>query len=453
MKVTAVFDIGKTNKKLFLFDENYQVVLKKYVQFEEKLDEDGYECDDLFAIKSWLTNSLHQILTDDQYDVQTINFSGYGASFVHLDRYGRPVAPLYNYLKPFPQDLLDQFHSKYGSPLTFARQTASPPLGMLNSGLQLYWLKYHKPEIYRNVRWSLHLPQFLSYLVTAFPVSDFTSVGCHTGLWDYAENDYHKWVYEEQIDRLLAPIADTHLSINKNFRGKVVKVGLGIHDSSSALLPYILSDKEPFLLISTGTWSIALNPFSQEVLTDEDLQNDCLNYMRIDGQPVKAARLFLGHEYKSQVKRLHTHFEKREGYHRNIHFDKSLISNLKQGYSRKFKFENMVKEKSAAVSNTRLDVFPNFETAYHQLMLELVDFQIESADRAIGKTPVKKIYIDGGFADNEIYVELLSQHFVDQQIITTQSPLGSALGAALVISEAGIDQHFMKEHFALKRFS
>ena len=41
VSVIAVFDIGKTNKKFFLLDEGYQIVLERSVQFEEITDEEG----------------------------------------------------------------------------------------------------------------------------------------------------------------------------------------------------------------------------------------------------------------------------------------------------------------------------------------------------------------------------------------------------------------------------
>ena len=39
-KVTAVFDIGKTNKKFFLFDKDFKEVHKEYIMFDEIVDED-----------------------------------------------------------------------------------------------------------------------------------------------------------------------------------------------------------------------------------------------------------------------------------------------------------------------------------------------------------------------------------------------------------------------------
>ena len=61
MKVWAVFDIGKSNKKLFLFDQNYQEVERFYTEMEEIEDEDGFPCDDLEAIENWVRESLYAL--------------------------------------------------------------------------------------------------------------------------------------------------------------------------------------------------------------------------------------------------------------------------------------------------------------------------------------------------------------------------------------------------------
>lgn len=450
MKVTAVFDIGKTNKKFFLFDQDRKEVFQEYSRFTEVEDDDGFPADDLHAIKDWVQGLFKRILESDQFDIRDINFSTYGASFVHVDQYGQPVAPLYNYLKPYPEDILQSFHDKYGDALTVAQETASPALGMLNSGLQLYWLKYAKPEIFAKIRWSLHLPQYISFLFTGIPVSDYTSIGCHTTLWNYEKGDYHDWVYAEGMDRILPPVVATNTSINMDYEGKHMKIGTGIHDSSSALLPYILADAKPFLLLSTGTWSIALNPFSEEILSEADLHNDCLNYMRIDGNPVKASRLFLGNEYKLQAEQLCEHFGKPYGAHKVVTFDPKIFQKLTGQNVHHYHFESIHFPREQA-EQTSYAAFTSFEEAYHQLMIELVELQVASAKLAIGNTPVRKIYIDGGFADNEIFVQLLSMAFPAYKLRTTKSPLGSALGAAIVISDKKVGRKFLKKHYTMRK--
>src|SRR3954466_495190 len=100
--VIAIFDIGKTNKKLFLFDEHYRIVLEKSEQFIEIHDEDGDLCEDLNRLTNWITSSLTEVLAMPDFSVQAVNFSTYGASLVLVDQAGNPVCPLYNYLKAYP---------------------------------------------------------------------------------------------------------------------------------------------------------------------------------------------------------------------------------------------------------------------------------------------------------------------------------------------------------------
>ncbi|GLB51258.1 hypothetical protein NBRC110019_02970 [Neptunitalea chrysea] len=449
-KVTAVFDIGKTNKKFFLFDKNYQEIFREYTNLPLTVDEDGYETEDLEQLELWMKKTFHQILESEKYEVKAINFSTYGASFVHIDHEGKALTPLYNYTKTIEKEITDEFYEKYGGELKIARETASPQSGMLNSGMQLYWIKKKYPETFDKIKYSLHLPQYLSFMFTSIPVSEYTSIGCHTNLWNYDKNDYHDWVYEERISRKLAPIVPTGASINTSYFGKKIKIGVGIHDSSSALLPYILSKKKPFLLLSTGTWSISLNPFNEESLTDVDIENNCLNYMRVDGNRVKASRFFMGNEYRTQIEKLGHYYNKDYGYHRTVKFDQDLYLKLIEKPSIYFKFEG-IRLQRKKLENTKLEGFKTFEEAYHQLMIELMELQIHTISNAIGNSKIGTIYIDGGFTDNDVFMKLMSHHFSSYKVLSTQSPLGSALGAAMIISNKEIDGTFLKENYRMKQ--
>jgi L-fuculokinase len=144
--VIAIFDIGKTNKKLLLFDEQYKLVQEQSEQLAETTDEDGFACEDVQALTQWVKNSFDAITNNGQFEIKAVNFSAYGASFVYIDAAGKVIGPLYNYLKEYPGYLKEQFYKSYGGETTFAKQTASPVLGNLNSGMQLYRLKYQQPE-------------------------------------------------------------------------------------------------------------------------------------------------------------------------------------------------------------------------------------------------------------------------------------------------------------------
>ena len=161
--VYAIFDVGKTNKKLLVFDEQHQLLEEQQQVCLETVDDDGFPCETLERLSHWVLSHWQQLRQHPHYQLRGVNFTAYGASFVHLDAAGRPVAPLYNYLKPLPDSLAERFYAELGSGAEeFAAATCSPRLGMLNSGLQLYWLKHAKPDLYTRVHTSLHLPQYLS---------------------------------------------------------------------------------------------------------------------------------------------------------------------------------------------------------------------------------------------------------------------------------------------------
>src|ERR1700678_4317694 len=111
--VIAIFDVGKTNKKLFLFDEDYNIVFERSARFNETVDEDGFPCENLDSLKLSVFDSLNEISKLKEFELKAVNFSAYGASFVYLDKNGEPIAPLYNYLKPYPDDLKKQFYDTY----------------------------------------------------------------------------------------------------------------------------------------------------------------------------------------------------------------------------------------------------------------------------------------------------------------------------------------------------
>jgi sugar (pentulose or hexulose) kinase len=387
-------------------------------------------------------------LAENKFDITAINFSTYGASLVHLDEDGEVLTPLYNYTKSFDEKIKEAFFSTYGPREKFALATGSPYSGMLNSGLQLYWLKKTKPGIFKKIKYSLHLPQYISYVFTGIPLSEYTSIGCHTAMWDFQKQDYHPWIYKEEIHRVLPPIVSTETSINMNYNGKRIKIGPGIHDSSAALLPYVRSIKKKFILVSTGTWSITLNPFSKRPLSKEDIRQDCLNFMRIDGSPVRSSRLFLGNEYNAQVAALSEHFKVSKDYHKTVKLDYDTFSDISGHIEPIFKWESFTTGTMTKKTNVTYD---SFEKAYHHLMFELVKLQVENIKLATGDDHIKRLYVDGGFSDNDIYIKLLSHYLRGMKLRTTDSSLGSALGAAIVISESQLNSEFLKKSYSLKK--
>lgn len=431
--VIAVFDIGKTNKKLLLLNEQYRIVFEQQTSMQEVTDEDGDPCEDLPLLISIMRQQLAAVLAMEEVTIKAVNISAYGASVVYIDENGDPAGPLYNYLKPYTETLSTRFYNTYGGREAFSHQTASPALGSLNSGLQLYRVRHCQPSLFSRTRYTLHLPQFLSYLFSGEVFSEMTSIGCHTALWDFMGRRYHPWVAAEGWLDKLPPMAPT-----SHVTGSQLPVGIGIHDSSAALVPYLLQFPEPFVLLSTGTWCISMNPFNHEPLTTEELQQDCLCYIRYDGLPVKSSRLFSGHTHETAVQQIAMIFGEDTQHFKELPYDPQIVEQLAQ---------------SPEFSNLEGLRYENSAVAYHHLVMSLVKQQRQATRLVLGDTQVRRLFVDGGFARNSIYMHLLAKAFPEMDVYAATVSQASAVGAALVIHDSWNTQPVPADLVQLKHYA
>jgi len=432
-KVIAIFDIGKTNKKILLFNENFEVVFKNSTRFDEVVDDDNYPCDDIEAIENWIQREIKKIQEQGEYSIKAINFSTHGATLVYLDTKGKRITPLYNYLKPLDHVDFNDFYDNFGGVDDFSRKTASPAYGMLNAGLQMYWLKNFKPHYWNKVESILHYPQYLSYLFTKKVTADFTSVGAHTATWDFDTMNYHSWLAEENIS-LPEPSNGKEATV-ATVNGVEIAIGSGLHDSSSSIIPLLKKNHgNEFILLSTGTWVIAMNPFSEEILTQTQLTNNCLCFMTPDKQQVKSSMQFLGRIHEVYLEALSSYFKVDIDTHLHLKLDKNRCTETISNPSRVFLAEGVDTEFEA--KEFLLHKFENYESAYYQLVFEISKKVIDAIDLILDKkNSLKDIYISGGFNRNEIFVEFLSLLNPNITIRIPDVKNESALGAALLMKD------------------
>jgi sugar (pentulose or hexulose) kinase len=299
-------------------------------------------------------------------------------------------------------------------------------------------MKQKKPKRFESIATTLHFPQYFPFLLTGRKFTDITSIGCHTMLWDYEKRTYHDWVTKEDLVRLFPPVTNSSHSISTSLFGQDVQLGIGVHDSSAALMPYLVSMSEPFLLLSTGTWNIAFNPFNNAPLTAEELKKDCLCYMTFEGNPVKASRIFLGHEHELQVKTIAAHFNTTQEAISKMEFDPELYDSISRqtdpgktiypiGMEGTGPFPEKVNQK------TVWSAFTSVEDAYHCMIRQLVKWQIVSLGLIDANQKVANLIVVGGFTKNQLFLEILKREAKHLNIFLSDHPRASALGAAWLV--------------------
>jgi sugar (pentulose or hexulose) kinase len=439
--VIAIFDIGKTNKKLLVFDSTYQILREESVRFDEITDDDGFPCEDLDKLTAWILQKFEELKLSGELLLQAVNFATYGASLVHIDERGQRVGHLYNYLKPYSEALMAQFIAEQGPASQFSMATCSPLMGHLNAGMQLYWIKKEKPALFNRIAATLHFPQYLSFLLTGKKFAEMTNVGCHSAMWDFKQKQYHAWLRKEGIQAKLSDITpgDHAVKCKNAISGEDIAVGIGLHDSSAAMIPYQHSFVDPFLILSTGTWTISLNPFNQELPDDKELSKGCLSYLSYYGRPVKTSMLFAGNDHDQQVQRIAAHFNVSGDFFKTVVAEDELVRRLSISAA-----QDALRRAAPALTSAIAPCafhrrsLPDFHTAleaYHYLIADIIDQQKLSSAMVLQGNRVEYIYVDGGFCRNALYMQLLANAFPGKKLYSASIVQGTALGAAMALHQ------------------
>ena len=66
-------------------------------------------------------------------------------------------------------------------------------------------------------------------------------------------------------------------------------------------------------------------------------------------------------------------------------------------------------------------------------MIDIIQKQVASTGLVLRNSPVKKIFVDGGFSTNEIYMKMLANAYSNLEIYSAVIPQATAVGAAIVL--------------------
>ena len=173
-----------------------------------------------------------------------------------------------------------------------------------------------------------------------------------------------------------------------------------------------------------------------------------------EGKPVKASRLFSGNDHDQQVKRISDHFNQNAAKYRTLPFDPEVIGTLRKRNSPSEKdAPNRNILKICPFANREISDFSTDEEAYHQLILDIISQQYVSTQLVLRGTTVKRIFVDGGFSKNAIYMNLLAAHFPAIEVFAASVAQATAVGTALSIHTAWNTKEIPNDLIELKYFS
>lgn len=294
MSAVAVLDIGKTNVKLALIDEDGTLLAERR-RPNAPLADGPYPHHDTEGIWHWMLATLGEFAAMARVDA--IVPVTHGATAALVDDEGL-VLPVPDYEHEPPAPLADYLALR---PAYEESRSPRLPAG-LNLGRQLAWLAHAYPGDFARARHLLMYPQYWAWRLCGVAAGEVTSLGCHTDLWDPRRQRYSSLVERMGWQPLLPPLRNAWDTLGTVLPALAERTGLpatcrivcGIHDSNASLLRHLGGGVAPAVL-STGTWVIAAAP--GRALDGLREEADMLANTSALGQPVPCMRFMGGREF------------------------------------------------------------------------------------------------------------------------------------------------------------
>jgi L-fuculokinase len=294
----AVFDLGKTNMKVVVFDPAGKVVAERgrpnaplapdakwpYL----KLDTEG--------AWSFLIGALKELSA--RHSIEAISTTTHGCAGVLMGREREALPPL-----DYEFDGFASVDFAYDAARPAYDETRSPHLPRgLNLGRHIFYFERQFPAPFKQASAFLTYPQYFAWRLGGAMASEATSLGAHTDLWRPKDGDLSTMVDNLGWRRLFPPMRkawDTLGTLKPEIAAATglapdVRVICGAHDSNASLVPHLILRRDPFTVISTGTWVIIMTVGGTARL---DPEADMLANVDVRGEPVPTARFMGGREF------------------------------------------------------------------------------------------------------------------------------------------------------------
>jgi len=294
-QTVAVFDIGKTNVKLALFDHG-RLLWEKTAPNRVLLGP-PYPHEDVETAWNFFLDALREAARTHRIDAIVPTAHGAAGALIGESNLAAPVLD-YEFAGV---EVIEPEYAKLRPPFA---ESLSPnlPAG-LNLGRQLAYQKWRCPDLFAKARHFVGYPQYWAWRLSGVAVSEVTTLGAHADLWAPRQGQPSSLVKSLSVEHLLPPLRrafDPLGPIKPEIAATCrlapeTPVFCGIHDSNASLLPYLVSRQAPFTVLSTGTWVILMCVgLSLEKL---DPRDDTLANVDALGRPIACGRFMGGREY------------------------------------------------------------------------------------------------------------------------------------------------------------
>lgn len=416
----AVIDIGKTNAKLALVDMSSLSEIAVLKRPNSVLQDGPYPHFDVEAIWSFVLAGLKTF--QQEHGVDAISTTAHGGSGALLQENLELAAPIMDY----EFDGLGDTENEYDRLRPSFQETGSPRLsGGLNFGAQLHWLFSKFPDVAVRTKHIVTYPQYWTTRLTGVVSTEITSLACHTDLWSPTEGRVSSMASARGWDKLLAPLKKANDKLGALLPEVSRQTGIdeftpvycGIHDSNASLYPHILSQKDQFCVVSTGTWVVVMSV--GDALVELDANRDTFMNVNALGIPTPSAKFMGGREFERLM----------EG--RPVGFTEQDVRSVLK--NRPMLMPSIEQFTGPYQGRTHEWIHGGNELTGGEYFVA-VSFYLALVSAMCVKLTGSRghLIVEGPFADNSLYVQMLC--VATGRPVASSAGTGTSLGAALLTS-------------------
>lgn len=454
--VIAVLDVGKTNKKLSIYNRRFQILDEARITFDPVIFQE-WETEPVNKLLIWMKAALKKFSI--RFHIRAISITTHGAACATLDAEGQLTHPVVSYTCPRGANIQYLFYKTFGLPESLQRSTCSADIGFANIAKILFQLKTLRPQAWAKTTRALFYPQYIGYEICGGMAMEPTYMGCHTYLWNYDENEWSHVAKQIGVDQLFPEKMnrawDCLGRVKPNWAQECglpadCLVTVGIHDSNASLLPYLAKNLANYILNSTGSWCVGMKPSTAHDFANDEIGTKTFYNLDALGRPVKTSIFCGGMEYE-QFSRF--------TYQKNLDSLESLQDVVK---SNDLFIIPGVLPGGCAFPTTRPRVISKgqtrdleelkktgekpFSTLSQQYFAALnlsLAFQTRSMLMRCGLTRDTTVFIEGGFSHNKAYCSALATLCPECTIRTSTLKEATSLGAAMLgwMLAEGVELH------------
>ncbi len=455
----AVLDVGKTNKKVLVYDDTLSVVDSAYETFEERV-EGHVHFEPVEEMTAWFKKQLS--VFSSKYAVKAVSVTTHGATAVALGADGSLAVPPVAYTTDAGEEFRGEFYETFGNREQLQESTATAEIGsLINVAKKVFFWKKYYPDQFAKAERILYFPQYFGFVLTGKLGAEPTYTGCHTYLWDFRRGGYSEVARKLGVADMLPSTISKPWDILGTVSPEIARetglstdcvVTMGIHDSNSSLLPYLVKGYGNFALNSTGTWCVAMHPTDTVSFEKEDLGKLVFYFLDAFNNPVKTSIFMGGQEFDTytEIIRTHSSGEDFPGYDPELYakivaerklfilpsvvkgtgiFPDAVPRIIEDG--REFTLEDI------KAGHILPDFMKDYRTAHAVIRISLA-IQTSVALRMAGFGGRGSIFTEGGFRRNEGYNKLLASLFPHSTVSLTRLEEATAFGAA-ILGKAALD--------------